>query len=275
MIPPPITHALSLPELEQATDENLIVHSGWLPSQREEMWVQNDGSLLLVDTLLNCDTFNVVSAARLKPETAREQIEGVLQYFERANRAFTWWTGPADSPSHLRELLTDAGLEQGGVDVAMRLELQDLKEPPLVPSVQIERVRSSQQLSDFANIVAQNWNPPDQELLRFYQIVSEVLLREEAPLWLYVASVEGVPVATSQLTFGGGIVGVYNVCTLVPFRRRGIASALLGASLKDARESGYHHAILQASREGFGVYERLGFYETGAYVEYKPPARSR
>lgn len=272
----PKTQPISLEQLEQATDDNLIVHSGWLPSQREEMWVHNDGSLLIVDTLLDCDTFNVVSAARLKAEAVQEQVERVIRHFKGVQRSFAWWVGPADRPSHLKEVLREAGLEpKEGVDIAMTLDLKNLQETMCPPaSFTIKRVRTPEQVQDFAHVVSQNWHPPDQELIRFYDLVLDPLLSAEAPLWLYVAYIDGLPVATSQLTLGGGIIGVYNVCTLEAYRRRGIASALVATSLWDAKESGYRHAILQASQEGFGIYSRIGFYETGSYTEYKLPKKS-
>ena len=43
------------------------------------------------------------------------------------------------------------------------------------------------------------------------------------------------------------------------FRRRGLAAQVVGAALAEARDDGVRTATLQASPDGFGVYERLGF----------------
>ena len=42
-------------------------------------------------------------------------------------------------------------------------------------------------------------------------------------------------------------------------RRRGLAAWVVGAALTEARADGARTATLQASPDGFGVYERLGF----------------
>jgi ribosomal protein S18 acetylase RimI-like enzyme len=57
----------------------------------------------------------------------------------------------------------------------------------------------------------------------------------------------------------GNDVSVQYVATDPAFRRRGLASRLLGAALGNARADGVKTATLQASPDGRGVYERLGF----------------
>jgi ribosomal protein S18 acetylase RimI-like enzyme len=54
-------------------------------------------------------------------------------------------------------------------------------------------------------------------------------------------------------------VSVQYVATEPAFRRRGLAAWVVGAALADARADGARTATLQASPDGFGVYERLGF----------------
>jgi GNAT superfamily N-acetyltransferase len=54
-------------------------------------------------------------------------------------------------------------------------------------------------------------------------------------------------------------VSVQYVATDAAFRRRGLAAWVVGAALADARADGARTATLQASPDGYGVYERLGF----------------
>ena len=58
-------------------------------------------------------------------------------------------------------------------------------------------------------------------------------------------------------------VAVHYVATPSAFRRRGLASRLIRAALADARGAGAVTATLQASPDGLGVYERLGFRRVG------------
>jgi ribosomal protein S18 acetylase RimI-like enzyme len=54
-------------------------------------------------------------------------------------------------------------------------------------------------------------------------------------------------------------VSVQYVATDARFRRRGLAAQVLNAALSEACADGLRTATLQASPDGFGVYERLGF----------------
>ncbi|MBE2320560.1 GNAT family N-acetyltransferase [Solirubrobacter sp. CPCC 204708] len=54
-------------------------------------------------------------------------------------------------------------------------------------------------------------------------------------------------------------VSVQYVATEAAFRRRGLAAQVLAGALARARADGARTATLQASPDGRGVYERLGF----------------
>lgn len=57
----------------------------------------------------------------------------------------------------------------------------------------------------------------------------------------------------------GEDVSVQYVATEARFRRRGLAARVLSRALVEARADGLRTATLQASPDGHGVYERLGF----------------
>ena len=54
-------------------------------------------------------------------------------------------------------------------------------------------------------------------------------------------------------------VSVQYVATEPAYRRRGLAARVIGAALAEARADGMRTATLQASPDGYSVYERLGF----------------
>ena len=104
-----------------------------------------------------------------------------------------------------------------------------------------------------------------------YELATPALLAADCPIWLYVGYLDGVPVASAELTLGGGDVGLYNVSTLASHRRRGFGTALCMHALLDARTEGQTTAILQAQGAlGLGVYTRLGFQAFGEITEHKP-----
>jgi hypothetical protein len=86
------------------------------------------------------------------------------------------------------------------------------------PGLRIARVESEPELRAFARVLAANWTPPDPQVIRFYELAASALLWDSAPLWLYVGYLGEVPVATADLTLGGGLAGLYNISTLAAHR---------------------------------------------------------
>ncbi|CAA9250425.1 MAG: Acetyltransferase, GNAT family [uncultured Chloroflexia bacterium] len=259
-------------DLAEAAVANLVAHAAWVQRRTPGMHVVDAHDLVLVDSGLPCDTFNIVCRARLARGTARERIADVVDYFARVGRPFSWWLSPLDQPSELGELLLDAGLQRAETELGMAADLDTLRAGGLSPGgLQIRRARTPAEVKDFATIIAANWTPPDPNALRFYELGAPALLDENAPLWLYVGYLGEVPVAAAELTVGGGVVGLYNISTLAAYRRRGFGTALTLRLLLDARAQGYGLAILQAQgSDGVGVYARLGFEPFGEITEYKP-----
>jgi hypothetical protein len=274
--------------LANAADENLAVHASWVTRHLAGARVEVSPDLILVDSGLSCDTFNVVCRARLTATTAASRVHDVLAFFGQTGHPFSWWLGPGFTPDQLPAILVDSGLEPVETEDAMALDLGLLPDAPPRPSdFEIRRIRTAADLKAFAAIAAANWTPPDHHVIEYYQRAAPVLLQPDVPLHLYLGLLAGEPVATAELTIGGGdsgdgagtgggggggagVVGVYNVSTSVAARHRGIGSLMTWWPLSEARAAGHRAAILQASSAGVHVYQRLGFATIGTITEYKP-----
>ncbi|WP_437929431.1 GNAT family N-acetyltransferase [Sorangium sp. So ce291] len=262
-------------ELAAAADDNMAVHASWAQERLPGARVARGADLVLVDSGLPCDTFNFVLRARLDSATARARVEQAIAWFRRAGHPFSWWVGPADEPGNLGDLLCAAGLAAMESEVGMAADLHALRDDHEAPrGLEIARVRTPAQVRDFARVLAAGWTPPDPLVARFYEMATPALLSDDAPLWLYVGYVAGAPVATSEVTVGGGVAGLYNIMTLEPHRRQGIGRAMTLRPLLDARTAGLRLAILQASADGLKVYSQIGFVATGQITEYKPPGET-
>jgi ribosomal protein S18 acetylase RimI-like enzyme len=262
----------TFPNQAEAADANLATHATWVQRQTPGMCVIEEHGLVIADSGLACDTFNLICHTRLDRDTAPAQIRRAIHYFANVNRPFSWWIGPADQPANLGDLLLAAGLVRAETELAMAADLAQLAAVDLAPhGLRIERVRTSAQLRDFAHLVAALWTPPDTNVVRFYELAGPLLLSAESPLWFYVGYLNTEPVGTVELAVGGGVVGLYSVSTVEAYRRRGFGSALTVQPLLDARAAGYTTAILQAAAAGVGVYRRVGFEVFGEITEYKPP----
>lgn len=251
-------------------DVNFLTHVSWVQSRVEGMRVDRDEQLAVVDSGLPCDTFNFICAARLRTETLRARVEQAIGHFREVGRPFSWWVGPADSPADLGAALEAAGLAASEAELGMKCNLERLVEADPPPELRIERVSTPQALATFAALSAANWDPPDQAVVRFYQLAETVLLEPVCPLRFYLGYWSDEPVATAEMTVAGGAAGLYNISTRAAFRRRGIGTAMVIHPLLEARASGCREGILQAAPDGVGVYRQVGFCEDGQYVEYKP-----
>jgi ribosomal protein S18 acetylase RimI-like enzyme len=261
-----VVDAVSTAELAEAADENFVVHASWAHRCTAGMRVSSELGVVLTDSGLACDTFNIACRARLNAEQALQRIQAALAFFRQARRPFSWWVGPGDRPANLGELLTEAGLVRAETELAMAADLAALQtHDPAPAGLEIRRVRTAAELEDFAHIIA---GPLER---RFYALAAAALLAADSPQWFYVGYVSGRPVATAELTVGGGVAGLYNISTLEAYRRRGIGTALTLRPLLDARASGLRTGVLQAAAAGVGVYMRIGFQRFGDITEYKPP----
>ncbi|GAA2832361.1 acetyltransferase (GNAT) family protein [Leucobacter komagatae] len=74
-----------------------------------------------------------------------------------------------------------------------------------------------------------------------------------------LAEVDGVAVGCGAAVVAGRALAVEHIVTAASHRRRGIGSQLAEAALAVGRSHGVRHAILTASPDGAGIYERLGF----------------
>lgn len=264
-------HDCTPAELADAAGVNLAVQFTWVQQQTPGMYVSHEDDLVWGDCGLPCDTFNAICRSRLTSAAAQERIRTVIGHFVAVERPFSWWLCPGDLPPNLGELLLASGLQRADTELAMAANLGSIAHGECSPGgLQIERVCSLDHLHDFARIIAESWTPPDLEVLRFYDLTAPVLFTNDAPFCLYVGYLGNEAVATAQLTFGGGVAGLYSVITIPSHRRRGIGTALTLRLLRDAQALGFRTAILQASAAGAPLYMRVGFAPFGQIVEYKP-----
>jgi ribosomal protein S18 acetylase RimI-like enzyme len=260
-----ILNDLSTAELADAADANFVVHATWALTRTPGMHVSDELELVLADSGLPSDTFNIICRARLATDQAPQRIQAALAFFGRAGRPFSWWVGPGDRPPNLGALLADAGLLRAETELAMAADLAALRTYDLAPGgLEIRRVRVETELRDFARIIA---DPQDRQ---FYERTASVQLAQDSPQWRYVGYLGGQPVATAEVTIGGGVAGLYNIVTDEAYRRRGIGTAMTLRPLLDARDSGLRIGVLQAAAEGVSIYARIGFKSFGDITEYKP-----
>ncbi len=164
-----------------------------------------------------------------------------------------------------------AGLQQAETEVAMYCKLERIQSKALLPDGTYNRACTNSRAPTRLRTHywdAETWSG-SRRVAFFYERAAPAILAVGAPMWFYVVYVGTAPVASAELTIGGGVIGTYNISTLSPYRR-GIGTAMALRRLLDAREQGHHTAILQASADGEWLYTNLGFKSYGTITEFKP-----
>ena len=86
----------------------------------------------------------------------------------------------------------------------------------------------------------------------------------------YLAYIGCDAVACATILLSDGLAGVWNVGTLRPYRRQGLASAILMQALVDAAADGYPDSVLIASPMGRSLYEEMGYQLIGTTYSFGP-----
>jgi len=203
--------------------------------------------------------FNGVLSSRTPEESDETFIEETLRYFRSKEvGAFTWWMEPQIKASDWKPLLSKHGFGFSDDTPGMAADLQALTESmQTVDGLEVHAVTDEKSLQMWAHVFVSGYDLPPAWETPVYDLWRKLGLG--FPMQNYLGVLNGEPVATSCLFFGGGAAGIYSVSTLPKARGKGIGAALTLRPLQDAREMRYRIGVLQSSEMGYGVYKRLGF----------------
>lgn len=230
-----------------------------------------------VDSGVPSATYNSIVRAHVDPASLDAQVESVLAHFKRHSRPVTWHVGPTTEPPDLGQALLAHGMTHSEDEPGMAIELAHIHDDLAIPQeLKIEQVRDQHGLRDWVAV----WLFPVPDAVR--RLCFDALLArglgDDLPWRYYVGYLDGKPVATSELFvgegvaavhYGEGVAAVHYVVTQRELRRRGIGAAMTLRVLRAARDWGYRVAVLTASPDGHGTYQRIGFQDYCWFHRYE------
>jgi ribosomal protein S18 acetylase RimI-like enzyme len=186
-----------------------------------------------------------------------QTVHETVNYFQANDvTSFTWWLAPHLESTAWRQHLLAHGFQYDSNTPGMAIDLDALPQPAEHP-LTIREVEEPQMLAEWVRVFVRGFEMPVEMAPGFLSLLQSLGI--DLPLRHYLGYLNDKPVASSTLFLGAGVAGIYNVATVAEARGQGIGSAMTLAPLYEARAMGYRASVLQSSKMGYGVYQRLGF----------------
>jgi Fe2+ transport system protein FeoA len=198
--------------------------------------------------------WNVAQRFRLRAEEieeVREEIHGILR--AKGRTACTWEVGSHATPERLVDRLLALGLVDDQ-PTALAIGMVLTEAPAQGPvDVEVRRAQTDEEHLAADQIAAIAFGGP---------VPTEAKSREEDPdNVVYLAYVDGEPVARASGSFGEHGVTLFGGSTLPDARGRGAYRALVAARWEDAVARGTPVLVTQASPMSRPILAQLGFRE--------------
>jgi len=212
---------------------------------------------------------NLVVCNQLPSEGVDDLIESALAHFRSINiRRLSWLAHEGVPSSKMKKVLFDHGLtyrDSFATEMAVFTCILPDDLPPH-PGLRIVPVVESDTLRQWIHVASIGFKISEKFEKVWYDFFADAIFNPR--FQTYLALLDGKPVGTSQLFLSDGVAGIYNVTCIPEARGQGVGSSVTLVPLLDAREMGYQIGILQASKQGYGVYRRLGFQDFGKLSLY-------
>lgn len=246
---------------------NFYLHATKIPELSRGMKVFQREHLSYVDSGLSCDTFNILYInSGLIPKS---ELEEALNYYQTGNLEYCIWVNAENLSEDVKKIFSELGMLEQASEVGMALKFENYQYVENINHLNIRQVKDEESLSTYAKVIAENWMPADQNVLKYYEQTSSQYLDPSNHIKLYIYYHEGEPASCVELfPADSETVGFYGFATLEKFRGKGIGTSLLTFALNMAKELGYKNAILQGTEDGLNIYKKIGFENYTTYYEF-------
>lgn len=219
-------------------------------------------SIVAMNTGVPISNFNWVWNENPLTTKDTKSIEEVKEIYKKIGLRFRWWVYPRGNSTQTIDVLQNAGMRLATQTPCMAADLNietlDRKIPEYIT---ISEVADRNSLLVWEDISFRGFQIPERAREQYTTFVLSFELRNQSPQKLFLACMEGKPVATSLLFVDDKAAGIYYVSTLPAYRNKGLGFYVTVAAMQAAKKEGFKNVILQATPAGAKVYRRIGFKE--------------
>lgn len=212
---------------------------------------KNPDDSIYYATGIDLATCNGVIAAE-EGDPPAETLISALKFFNDRQLPFLYWT---TSPTIENKALQFGGNLTGiALDISTHLPLIDYP-----AEIDVIKISNQKDLREFARLSIQAFGAKESTLEQFNAVNTAAL--ENNQQCHFLALLKGQPVGTATLSTTESTAGIWNLTTAQEHRNKGIGTALVCATLMEAKTQNYPHvmAILMPKGLAWGVFSRLGF----------------
>ena len=233
--------------------------------------VVDDGRCLRVATGVPSPLFNPVLRATVPQDEVTALVDEAREWYRARRLPWSWYAGPASGPGAIVPELERRGFAKVTEPPGMATELRDVDAlDPGLPMT-VARVADRRMVDEWFGVFAPAFELSRAAAAAFRDLVVASGFGDTAPMRNFVAYVGSEAVATGSLVPAAGVGGIYNIATRADRRGRGIGRAITWSLMREARDLGYHVAVLWSTAAGLPVYRRLGFKERVRVPTYLGP----
>ena len=136
---------------------------------------------------------------------------------------------------------------------------------PAQAQIEIRPVDSPAPLREFCRIGAECFRVPP----KWFQQIYDSHARLAGPMRGWVGYLEGTAVTTVATVSSPDSIGIYNLATSQAFRQRGFGETMSRHAIAQTLAiAGSKPVVLQSTKQGLRLYERLGFQNAGRILVF-------
>ncbi len=238
-------------------DRNIKRKFSYLASHNKQMTLQTFGHIVLIDSGLNSNMFNIVYC---NEDGDQRSVKAAIDYFKSKKLPYAFWIGFENEPSWLEKELLALGLVTDETEWAMICNLNKQKPMLIHPDFDIRQVQDQTEMKNIISVI-NHIIPVDEHLAiqSFYEQSTAVLLSKDCSLTFFVGYESGKPISLSSLFCDQEMASIFDVIVLPEMRGKGLGKAMTLKAMLNAQEKGFNKCVLTATNDAKYLYQKLGF----------------